>query len=66
MHDMHDMPIPPKSISEHNSRSIRNGIIGEKYAEICYETTVCQNALILSYIQGPCALFLSIQRFRKL
>ena len=43
---MHDIPIPPKSISEHNSRSIRNGILGEKYAEIHYQTTVCQNALI--------------------
>ena len=52
MHDMHDIPIPPKSVSEHNSRSSRNGIIGEKYAEIHYQTTVCQNALIDAEYKG--------------
>ncbi len=43
---MQDIPTPPKSISEHNARSSRNGTIGEKYAEIHYHTNVCQNALI--------------------
>ena len=42
---MNDMPIPPKSVSEHNARSALNGIIGENYAEIHYHTIVCQNAL---------------------
>ena len=49
---MNDMPIPPKSVSEHNARSVRNGIIGENYAEIHYQTTVCQNALIDAEYNG--------------
>ena len=46
------MPIPPKSLSEHNERSARNGLIGENYAEIHYQTTVCQNALIDAEYNG--------------
>ena len=49
---MNDIPIPPKSVSEHNARSVHNGIIGEKYAEIHYQTIVCQNALIDSEYMG--------------
>ena len=49
---MNDMPIPPKSVSEHNARSAHNGIIGEKYAEIHYQTIVCQNALIDAEYMG--------------
>jgi hypothetical protein len=45
-------PTPPQSISEHNSRSSRNGIIGENYAEIRYQTTVCQKALIDGEYKG--------------
>ena len=49
---MDDMPIQPKSVSEHNARSVHNGIIGEKYAEIHYQTIVCQNALIDAEYMG--------------
>ena len=52
MHDMDDIPTAPKSISEHNARSSRNGTIGENYAEIHYQTTVCQNALIDAEYKG--------------